>query len=464
MFASRSILVLAIALVAAVPPGRQAWAEPSADARATGDAVLAAVVSDDADLRGVALDRIRHGLAGGWFTQAVAAKLPSLPVDRQAAVVAALGDRGDAAALPAVNGLLGSSPDAGVRAAALRAIGALGGGGDVAALTAALGAGDPQRAAAVRGLQLLRGDDAAAAIRAAAQGATGGTRATLLDVLAARRDRGALADMVAATADADPAVRQAGARGVASLGGPAEVEGLMKSVLRATPGSDRDEVEKALIAVCTVNAGREQAAEAFMAGFRSAGEADRESLLPGLGRIGGPAALAVVDGLLADPASRELGLTALTRWPDATVKDRLLELVGATADDAERNRLLGALIRIAPLPDNKLNDAQKLELLEKTMTLCQKTEDKARVLERANAIRTIETFRFVVPYLDDPALAEPACRSVVELAHHQKLRDAHKEEFQKALDKVLGTTKNEELVERAKRYKAGQTWDRSKKS
>jgi hypothetical protein len=29
---------------------------------------------------------------------------------------------------------------------------------------------------------------------------------------------------------------------------------------------------------------------------------------------------------------------------------------------------------------------------------------------------------------------------------------------------VLGITKNDELVERATRYKAGQTWDRNKKS
>ena len=69
---------------------------------------------------------------------------------------------------------------------------------------------------------------------------------------------------------------------------------------------------------------------------------------------------------------------------------------------------MGTLIRIAPLPDNKLKDAQKL-------------------------------------------------RS----AH--KLRDDHKAEFAKALDKVLGTTKDDELVQRATRSKAGQTWERKKK-
>ena len=66
--------------------------------------------------------------------------------------------------------------------------------------------------------------------------------------------------------------------------------------------------------------------------------------------------------------------------------------------------------------------------------------------------------------LDDPALSEAACRSVVELAHHRKLRDAHKAEFVAALDRVLAATKNQELLERAVRYKGGKTWDRTQKN
>ncbi|MGB8854990.1 MAG: hypothetical protein WCC69_15660, partial [Pirellulales bacterium] len=219
-----------------------------------------------------------------------------------------------------------------------------------------------------------------------------------------------------------------------------------------------------VVAICTVNRDGQRAAGLFVDRFERSDEAVREKLLPALGRIGGPEALAVVDGLVADPGSRSFGLRALTRWPDATVASRLLDLHAKATDPAEKEQLLGALIRIAPLPDNKLDDRQKLELLKKTMALCGSDAERARVLERANAIRTVETFRFLLPYLDDQALAEPACLSIVELAHHQKLRDAHKPEFTQALDKVIATTKNPELVERANRYKEGKTWDRAKKS
>ena len=297
-----------------------------------------------------------------------------------------------------------------------------------------------------------------------------GLRPVFIDILADRRARSALPALVKITGDADGAVRSAAMRALGSLGGPDQVAGMVAGLLKAAPGGERDQAERAVVAVCTQNTGKEKSADVFLAAFKAAGDADRDTLLPALGRIGGPAAMAIVDGLIndPDPAKRQFGLKALTRWPDATVAPRLLDLLAKATDQdkgqgqGERDMLLSALIRIAPLPDNKLNDQQKLELLAKTMQLCQKDEDRARVLERANAIRTVETFRFVLPYLDNPALAEPACKSVVELAHHQKLRDGNKDEFMKALDKVISTTKNAELVERASRYKEGKTWERKK--
>jgi hypothetical protein len=253
-------------------------------------------------------------------------------------------------------------------------------------------------------------------------------------------------------------------RSLAGMGGPDQVDALVAGVLKAAAGAERDDAERALVAVCTQKPGKERSAAVFLDRFQAADDASRDVLVPTLGRVGGERAITIVDGLVASPdaATRRLGLAALTRWPDATVTARLLDLLAKAQDPGEREQLLAALIRIAPLPDNKLNDAQKLELLQKTMTLCQQEADRRRVLERANAIRTVDTLRFVLPYIDDPALAEPACLSVVELAHHRTLRDAHKDEFVKALDKVIATTKNAELVERAQRYKQGQTWERKK--
>jgi len=454
---------LAIALFAAA-------AGPASGAEDVVEMTVELVSRDDADFRAIGLDSIRHAAKGEAATGKFAALLAKLSAERQIELIGALGDRGDKAAIPAITALLVASQEPAVRAAAVQGLGVLGSGTEVAVLKRSLAAAEPEKSAARRALTILRGDDAVKQIVEAAEFGEPGLRPVFIDILADRRVRSALPALVKTAGDADGAVRSAAMRALGSLGGPDQVAGMVAGLLKAAPGSERDQAERAVVAVCTQNTGKEKSADVFLAAFKAAGDADRDTLLPALGRIGGPAAMAIVDGLIndPDPAKRQFGLKALTRWPDATVAPRLLDLLAKATDQdkdqgqGERDMLLSALIRIAPLPDNKLNDQQKLELLAKTMQLCQKDEDRARVLERANAIRTVETFRFVLPYLDNPALAEPACKSVVELAHHQKLRDGNKDEFMKALDKVISTTKNAELVERASRYKEGKTWERKK--
>jgi len=433
-------------------------ADTAAEALARLDQLIDA---NDVQERAIAYEQIRLGMKGEAATARFAARLPALPPDRQIELLRALADRGDAAALPAI-AKLAEAGDPAVRSAALHAIGGLGSGESVGLLVKALAATDPEKAAARRALVILRGDDATRQVVAALASAPPAVRALLLDIVAGRRARAAVPELVGFAVDADGGVRAATMRALAKLGGPEQVPGMVKGVLTAAAGQERTDAERALVTVCTQNPGHEQATESFLTIFKTASDADREVLLSPLGRIGGPGAMAVVDALLADtdPAKREFGLVALTRWPDAAVAPKLLDMVAKAPDAATRDRLLGALIRIAPLPDNKLNDNQKLELLEKTMQLCEQDADRSKVIERANAIRTVETFRFVLPYLDQPTLAEPACKSVVELAHHQQLRDAHKDDFTKALDKVIATTKNPELVERANRYKEGKTWAR----
>jgi HEAT repeat protein len=455
------VVAAALLLTWAAWPADVAGEPPSATASQAATDVLALLTGDDADLRQVALDRIRHGLRGEQFTTAVAEVLPRLAAAEQRAVLLALADRGDPAAVAAATAAAGRSTDDGVRAAALAMIGRLGGADDVGTLVASLAAGGAAQDAARRGLVEIRGPGVAEAIRAAAAGPAA-ARPTVIDVLAERRDREAVPLLVTAAVADEPAVRGAAMRALGVFGGAAEVPTMVASLVKAS-GDERATAERGLVAVCTSGRQAAAATEALVGAYAAADAAARRTILPALARVGGPKVMVIVDAMLADPATRAQGLDALSKWPDATVKDRLLELLGGTTDPQEKELVLGTLIRIAPLPDNKLSDGQKLELLQKTMGLCDRTEDQARVLERANAIRTIETFRFVVPYLDEPALAEPACRSVVELAHHQKLRDAHKQEFTSALDKVLGLTKNAELRERATRYKAGQTWDRKKK-
>jgi hypothetical protein len=67
-----------------------------------------------------------------------------------------------------------------------------------------------------------------------------------------------------------------------------------------------------------------------------------------------------------------------------------------------------------------------------------------------------------MPYLDRPEFVQAACETIVELAHHREVREPNKVEFDSALDKVIKLSRDEVIVERANRYKNGETWERPK--
>jgi HEAT repeat protein len=416
----------------------------------------------DPDMRAVALERLRDGLSGEAYTRELAETvLPALPAAVQPQLLSALAGRRDSAALPGIMPLA-EAADPTVAVAAIQAIAALGSEAEVMLLVGRLSAGGPVGEAARRGMAAIQGPGLSAAlVRAAADAEQPvATRAAILEILAARRDRVAMPALLTAAVADEPALRAAAVRGLTALGGAAEVPGMVAGLLAAAPGGERNDVERAIVIVC--RQGPEAAAAALLTAYRAASPADQETLLPVLARIGGAEVLGLVDALAADldPAVRKRGLEALSRWPDATVTDRLLAVLKQSTDERERNLAIGALIRIAPLPDNGLADADKLALLASTIPLCSSDADRRRVLERAAAIRTVETLRFVRPYLDEELLAESAAKGVVELAHHQKLRDANKAEFMAALDRVLAVAKDPVTRERARRYQEGKTWER----
>ncbi len=120
-----------------------------------------------------------------------------------------------------------------------------------------------------------------------------------------------------------------------------------------------------------------------------------------------------------------------------------------------------ALIRVAPLSDAR-SDQRRLDLLRTTLAMCEDDAERKLVLQRAASIRILEAVHFIAPYLKQSPFAEQACESIVELAHHRSLREPNKAEFDLLLDEVIATSKDATTIDRAQRYKKGQTWVRPK--
>ncbi|MGD9648932.1 MAG: HEAT repeat domain-containing protein, partial [Pirellulales bacterium] len=397
-------------------------------------------------------------------TRQVAARVPALAPAAQVGLHSALAERGDPVAKPAVLDLLHSTRDKEVRVAAIAALGSLGDIDDVAVLLSLLSSVEADDQAAARAsLVRLRGEEVPAAIAARLKSADAALSAMLLDVLATRRAVGTVPAILEAATRDDPAVRSAAMKALGELATPEHLPGLVRGLLKAAPGGEREAAERCVVQVCSRVDDEQNRAKPLLAILESLSPAERVILLPTLGRVGGAASLPVVEAAIADPdsARHQAGLRALCNWPAASVAQRLIELWASETDVATRQMILSALIRVAPLPDQRPDD-ERLALVKQVMEMCSRDEDRRLLLKRASAIRTIDTLRFLLPYLEQSDYAQQACESIVELAHHRGLREPNKQEFDRALDQVLAKSGDATVRERARRYKNGQTWVRPK--
>jgi len=94
------------------------------------------------------------------------------------------------------------------------------------------------------------------------------------------------------------------------------------------------------------------------------------------------------------------------------------------------------------------------------MQLAKTPEEVSLVINRVRNAYDVDSLRFVLPYVDQPQFAQVACETIVEIAHHREVRDPNKAEVDKMLDQVIKISKDPVVVERANRYKRGETWDR----
>jgi hypothetical protein len=233
------------------------------------------------------------------------------------------------------------------------------------------------------------------------------------------------------------------------MAGPEHVAGMIRGMWK-TDGGDRDHAETAITTVCgRISSGVDQAGP-VMAVYARASDPQKNAILSLLGRIGSPNALHTIREALDDDDEERYGaaVRAIANWPNSAVAEDLLKLAETGRGEAQRISALRALARVA-VRRGELPEKEQLDYLMRGMKLATRIDEKRLILDRAKAIRRIEALRFVVPYLDQPDLAEPACRAVVELARDTGFRNRHKDEFRAALLKVKQTTKDRGLAERA---------------
>ena len=134
-------------------------------------------------------------------------------------------------------------------------------------------------------------------------------------------------------------------------------------------------------------------------------------MIPVLASIDDPKALKTVVELLNNgtPAEREAAFVSLSNWKDVSAAQHLFTVFANPEMKSFRDNAQKAYIRITR--ESSLPDDQKLLMIEKLMPVCSTTEEKTRVIDAAENVKTFLSLVFVSSYLDDKELGADAASS-----------------------------------------------------
>jgi HEAT repeat protein len=335
------------------------------------------------------------------FARAAADRLPKLPAGAQVAVLALLGDIGQAEARPAVLACLSSAEES-VRLAAVDALGALPGDATAVARLAALAAtgATAEKKAAARNLIRVTGPEADKDLRAGAHAGSVPERLACIAALGERQAAGTDQFLLGLRGDGDPEIRRSALRALDKVAGPEWYGPTLAWLLAAKDEAEAREAERVVI---RLGEKAPKAVEELLAADAQATDVGRERLARCLARRGGDAALQQVRAYAAAPneALATAAVRALGTWPNAAPLPDLLAVV-EKGGEARRVALAvqGALQLLAADPARSAE--AKAELVGQLLAKAQQPEARKLLISALGEYPSGKARDLAAGLVDDP--------------------------------------------------------------
>jgi HEAT repeat protein len=382
--------------------------------------------------------------------KAAAEQLPGMAIEQQIQLLATLAECGDRVAMPAVL-KAAKSADEQVRVAAINALGALGDASTVDMLVGtAVAAGSSEQRAAQESLYRLRGTDVDQAILKKLVAAEPNVKIELIRSCDQRNITAAVPELMRQAKDANELVRIESIKALRNLAGAGEMAGLVELQMAAS-GAERDEIEKTVVAVARQIAIDKKPAEKVLAALPLAKDVEtRCSLLSVLGKIGDPAALAVLREALSnkEDKAKEAAVRALSDWPTSEPLVDLLKIAKESENQVQKTLALRGYIRLIGLAGGRPAE-ETIKLYQAAMTLAPSAVEKRMVLAGLAEVRSLEALQTAAGFLDDIELKQEAEAAVVKIA--ESTIQNYPQETRELLQKILAGTPSEPVRERAQR-------------
>jgi predicted amidohydrolase/HEAT repeat protein len=402
-------------------------------------------------IRNAALFTIRE-IPNDAVAAALNAELSRSTPERQGQLLLAIGDCHNEQSIPAVVSLANGS-NAELRKTALQVLGKIGPGTVPALLRALQQARSPEEKMIVRdGLRAMPGAGVDDLLVKALISATGPEfRIDLIRLLDGRGVTKAAGEILKLAPPQEKGVSVAALSALKSLAGPGELPALMDIVRSSSDEAVRSAAENALAGVCSRRGGT--VSDKVLNELRRAKKSsERNSWIRVLAQVGYAPALPAIEAAANDKDSivAENALAQLGRWPDPAPTETLLKAMDSASNASLRKRALDSVIDLATTAtdESQRSDAIIAGWLQRANASASSVQEKRRLLGILGRLKVIESFRLLVPYLNDPELRTEAAVAVVQIAPALS-KDEHAGEVTAALEKIAAEAKTPELRERA---------------
>lgn len=435
-----------------------------------GDIVLTAIKGEDPAMQAVASQAVRE-LQSPKAVAAIAAELPHLPSTVQIQLLAALGDVGDDAAMPAVL-IAADSSEAQVRVAALQALGLLGDGSTVVFLAKRAAMAEGKEAETARAsLNRLRAADVDSAIVTAVAAESGKAKLILIRSIADRGITSGTPALIEIAGGSDAPARIEALKALRVVAEPSRMPDLVKLLVTAATDADRCEAVTTAAAVAAAIPEGSGRADAALAALPAISDIRAKcSLLDLLGRIGDDGALPVLIDLLKDQNAeiRIAAIRALSAWPEPAPMKELFA-VARKEGGAEGTEALRGYVRLLGLPSDR-PVAETVKQYEKALALAKDATEKERVMAGLAATKNEAALPPLFAALKDPdaAVATAAIKALSDWPNDaplEKLRglarrpanDIHRVLALRGYVRLIGVNSGRASLETAKMYQEAMT-------
>jgi HEAT repeat protein len=399
--------------------------------------LVEAMKSDDLQVRAAA-QRAAVAMPGPEGTTKVLAAMENAPPADRAGLLRILAARADAAAIPVVLKSLKDSEEI-VRIAASEAAAVFGGADLVQAVIAMVNSkSDAERAAAVKSLETMKGNEVNGAVGTAAKGGDAIPRAALLGVLATRRAEDQADVALAALSEKESALRIAGLKALKVIAGDAHIPPMANILKDPKEKAEGEAAEDALTGTATRRG--DKCAETLVPML---GDATPESAAAMLRVLGATNSRKGLDAIVAQTKNanapvKDAAVRALSAWKERDAVEPLLE-VARTSDNTTHQVL--ALRQVVVLVEKGKGPAEKIKWIQAVVDAAKRPDEKRLALAAlVDKVQTTDAIKLAATCIAAEGVREEACEAVLKLG--EKIVKTNPDAAREALEKVVAATTN----------------------